>query len=100
MPDDTLILLNNGAEESIFTLEEFQRGIEVFQKQQATWSRWPASGTFDMVKFGERQCLLNLINTWWLSRKAPTEPFLARAVPTYKKEDGQRCKLQTYFFIK
>ena len=38
MPDDTLILLNNGAEESIVTLEEFQRGIEVFQKQQATWS--------------------------------------------------------------
>ena len=54
MPDDTLILLNNGAEESIFTLEEFQRGIEVFQKQRATWSRWPASGTFDMVKFGEK----------------------------------------------
>ena len=34
-----------------------------------------------------RQCLLNLINSWWLSKKAPKELFLARVVPIFKKGD-------------
>ena len=34
-----------------------------------------------------RQFVLNLINTWWIERKAPEDLFIARVVPIYKKGD-------------
>ena len=34
-----------------------------------------------------RQLLLRLINSWWQSKEAPTELFLARVVPLFKKGD-------------
>ena len=34
-----------------------------------------------------RQLLLRLMNSWWQSKEAPTELFLARVVPLFKKGD-------------
>ena len=36
---------------------------------------------------GKRQCLLNLINTWWLSRKAPTELWIWQDLSHTKEGD-------------
>ena len=40
-----------------------------------------------LLNSGNRHCLLNLIKSWWLNRKAPKELFLAKVVPIYKKGD-------------
>ena len=47
--------------------------------------------TMELVKWldhDNRRTLLNLINTWWESKNAPSALFLARVVPIFKKGDA------------
>ena len=85
MPDDTPRLLNNGAEENIFTIEELNAALKFSKNNKQPGPDCLQMELLKWLKSGNRQCRLNLINSWWLNREAQTELFLARVVPIYKK---------------
>ena len=85
MPNDTPILLNNGAEENILTLEELNAALKFSKNNKRPGPDGLQMELSTWLNSGNRQCLLNLVNSWWLNKKAPTELFLARVVPIYKK---------------
>jgi len=83
------ILEDNNALEACFKLmTELCTAIKgaKFNKQPG-----PDGVTMELVKWldhDNRRTLLNLINTWWESKNAPSALFLARVVPIFKKGDA------------
>ena len=83
------ILEDNNALEACFKLmTELCTAIKgaKFNKQSG-----PDGVTMELVKWldhDNRRSLLNLINTWWESKNAPSALFLARVVPIFKKGDA------------
>ena len=85
-PDAAPILLNNGADENVFTLEELNAALKSSKNKKQPG---PDDLQMELLKWlnaANRQLLLRLINSWWQSKEAPTELFLARVVPSSKKE--------------
>ena len=87
MPDAAPILLNNGADENVFTLEELNAALNSSKNNKQPG---PDDLQMELLKWlnaANRQLLLRLINSWWQSKEAPTELFLARVVLLFKKGD-------------
>ena len=87
VPDAAPILLNNGADENVFTLEELNAALKSSKNKKQPG---PDDLQMELLKWlnaANRQLLLRLINSWWQSKEAPTELFLARVVPLFNKGD-------------
>ena len=87
LPDDTPILLNNGASENLFDIEELNAALKLSKNNKQPGPDGLQMELLKLLNSGNRQSLLNLANSWWFSEKAPRELFLARVVPIYKKGD-------------
>ena len=93
MPDNTPILENNGADANLFSSEELNAALKFSKNNKQPGPDGVQMELLKWLNLENRQCLLNLINSWWLSKKAPKELFLARVVPIFKK--GTQITLQT-----
>ena len=87
MPDNTPILENNGADANLFSIEELNAALKFSKNNKQPGPDGVQMELLKWLNLENRQCLLNLINSWWLSKKAPKELFLARVVPIFKKGD-------------
>jgi len=87
MPDESNIWNNNGADDGPFRLDELHGALKRAKNNKQPG---PDDIRMELLKWlddANRQCLLNLINKWWIQREAPKELFAARVVPLYKKGD-------------
>ena len=81
------IIEENGALEEPFTMPELCTAIRGAKPNKQPG---PDGITMELIKWldnANRRVLLNLINTWWESKTAPSALFLARVVPIFKKGD-------------
>ena len=84
-PNSSRVIDDNGADESDFTHEELQYALKMSKNNKQPG---PDSVTMEFLKWldnDNQKALLVLTNTWWRSKNAPDELFLARVVPIYKR---------------
>ena len=87
MPQDNAILDPNGADDSPFRMEELVWSLKAAKKNKQPG---PDNIQMELLKWLDdqnRQALLDLINSFWISKEAPHSLFAARVVPIYKKGD-------------
>ena len=82
-----VIVNNNSAVEDCFTMPELCTAIK---RAKPNKQPGPDGITMKLIKWldnANRRVLLDLINSWWETKSAPTALFLARVVPIFKKGD-------------
>ena len=84
-PSDNYIVRQNGADESLFRLEELNWALKVSKNNKQPG---PDNIQMELLKWLDeenRRKLLRLINSWWAETTADVELFQARVVPIFKK---------------
>ena len=84
MPDDAPILVNNGADETPFTSEQLNAALKLSKHNKEPGPDGLQTELLKWLNSNNRQYLLNRVNSRWISRRAPTDLFLARAVPNFE----------------
>ena len=86
-PNNRKLVEENGANLDVFDLQDLNHALK---QTKANKQPGPDGIVMELYKWldtDNRQFVLNLINTWWIERKAPEDLFIARVVPIYKKGD-------------
>ena len=85
MPDNTPILESNGADANLFSIEELNAALKFSKNNKQPGPDGVQVELLKWLNLENRQCLLNLINSWWLSKKAPKELFFGKGCPNFQK---------------
>ena len=100
-----ILLLNSGADESVFALEKLNAALKSTKDNKQPGPDGLQVELLAWLNRGDRQFLLSLINSCWRCKEAPTEHFLARVVSLFKRGDSDNAanyrpiSLSLYIYI-
>ena len=86
-----ILLLNSGADESVFALEKLNAALKSTKDNKQPGPDGLQVELLAWLNRGDRQFLLSLINSCWRCKEAPTEHFLARVVSLFKRGDSDNA---------